>query len=216
MLICAHSCTNLTSNLLNCTLLADYSASPFFDKRDKAKSVELSDGQWTKWQFEEAILRPLFRYAKRIHIVDRYIGRTITDTPSNLHMNNLFQDTLTWITSVFADSSRDKVDRILEITCGVLDQPDKYQIRDVAEIIVQYRDFLKQLTNTAVTFNLKLERKSKQMPHNRYLFTDQMSLAFSPGFDFLCQNNTIKAVSINPSEHRGEIEYQLRLLPNAK
>jgi hypothetical protein len=41
-------------------------------------SLVLVDGQWDEQRFESRVLVPLFKHAKHVKIIDRYIGRSIT------------------------------------------------------------------------------------------------------------------------------------------
>ncbi len=69
-------CASFAEGGVAVTGISDYQLSSFVASRGKAeRGYVLTDGQWSKTEFEQRVWQPLFRYAKDAKIFDRYIGR---------------------------------------------------------------------------------------------------------------------------------------------
>ncbi len=195
--------------------LENYPISSFCTARDDWERVEL-DGEWPKQRFEAEVWRPLFRYSRRLHLVDRYIGRSILHSANDTRLNDRFEDSVAWIAGQFAQNTT-RGDPSLQISCGLReDQLSLQQQRKAVGILKQFGQRLQQAFGCTTKVAVKLERRGAQsMPHARFVITDQVCLQLDPGVDVLTLRGTIKPLIISHHRDRGKVERDVHLLSNA-
>jgi hypothetical protein len=169
-------CVELGKNI---TLIEDYSISPLAGKLNRS-SLTLKVGEWKQDRFEQEILIPIFRNAKHIKIYDRWIGRSVSQGQTNHQM------TLEWLLEVFQRSAKIRTDTTFEVCCGIdtRTRPNQPTI-DIPKAVTSLRQFETSLSSRYSYFNLiiKHEEHSNELPHDRYLFTEQAAIYIGRGFD---------------------------------
>lgn len=157
------------------TLLEDYSIS-LLQKRLNKHDYTLNKGEWDQDKFSEEILIPLFRDAKHIGIYDRWIGRSISEGRNN------HQNTLSWFLEVFQQVATIGLGTKFEVYCGIDIRRNEVLL---AEAINSLRSFESEIRNTFSYFQLfiKEERYGSELPHDRYLITNQTAIYIGRGFD---------------------------------
>ena len=164
---------------------SEYGISPFKETRRQFTSITLSNGEWEQEKFEEKILIPLFRDAKHIKIYDRMIGRaTTTFIPEH------YQNTLEWLLSVFLQESSSKPTRIFEVYSGIdIRNLSVKEVSDTQALLRQFEARMQKKYSFTFTLTLKEEDgRDQEMPHGRYLITDQIGILIERGFDLLWTN----------------------------
>lgn len=84
--------------------VAQYPLSVLSSVRTTTFSRVLLNGEWNQFQFEQEILIPLFRDAKHVKIIDRYIGRTMFKK-GVAGVSPKYEFNLNWIADCFARSA---------------------------------------------------------------------------------------------------------------
>jgi hypothetical protein len=133
---------------------------------------DLEKDQWNQDVFEEEVLRPLFRDSKYVQILDRQMGLYF-------HGNNGYEKTLEWMLKVFIRESNSKKRDIFEVHTSKPSSPSNLQ---------HLKDLEAKLQGLHPKFRFHL--KSKQdLPHDRYLRTDQIKITIGRGLDLLDTND---------------------------
>jgi hypothetical protein len=172
----------------------------------------LDKGEWTQQEFEKEILIPLLRDAKDVKIYDRYIGRSI------LHKKIAakYQFTLKWIIDVFLRERGSKLKGVFEVYGGLerLSIPKPKIPNAVAALRKLETDL--RLVHPGFKLIIKDETKSSEMPHDRFLITNQVAISIGRGFNLLFGSSPrlVKDVTIAYCSEPGKIEQAVRTLPN--
>ncbi len=204
---------------------AEYSLSNFYKKR-RIMRIILKNGEWTKKNFENNILAPILRFAKHVKIIDRQIGRTARKDKEELSEN--YFRTLHWIIQLFSDISTVN-NRTIEIYCGIIADKDKRtkepsnkaELRNKLNALETFeRNLQPELKKKGITIRVykKKELLGKEVPHARYLTTDQqIGYNIDRGFDILRDDNMIRDVDVSVCDNQkdlGKIVNAARLLPD--
>lgn len=134
-------------------------------------------------QFEREVLIPLFRDAARIEIYDRYIGRSILSKNSRQ-----YQKALKWILGIFKRESRLRQSGTVEIYTGIFTRSHKNQpLFNRTDAINEFKKLEVSMRTLLPRFRIfvKEEDHSKQMLHDRFLFTDQIGISIGRGFNLI-------------------------------
>ena len=198
--------------------VAEYSVSDFFESYLKSSDRILSNGEWKQDKFEQEILIPLFRDAKHIKIYDRWIGRSILTKNANK-----YKLTLEWILDVFMKVYRFRAGGVFEVYSGFYPQKQNGKLPpDITVAVAALHQLETEIQKTYPNFKLiiKKETKNRQMPHERYLITNQVGVSIDRGFDLLLENKRnpyprrIRDVCIAYCSEPGKIEKAVGELPN--
>ncbi len=216
---CAHAQLVLVSSV-EVIDLAEYSVSDLFESHLKSSNRILSNGEWNQDKFEQEILIPLFRDAKHIKIYDRWVGRSAMTNPHGQIADN-YKLTLEWILDLFVRESRLGVNGIFEVYTGLDTRRSKPKVPTfVASLRSFESDMRKAYSFPNFEVNIKEETQADQMPHERYLITNQVAISIDRGFDLLLEKRTspyprlIRDVCIDYCSEPGKIEKAVGRLPN--
>jgi hypothetical protein len=198
--------------------VCEYQLSAFHERRSAAERCRLRPGEWAKERFHSEILRPVFRFAKHVKVIDRHIGRQFTNQlvrsrHSTRALRNRFEDSLEWLFECFMADSRPRDGRTFEIICGL--QSTDLSDEEMAAAATELCAFAARLTNRfglEVRMTAKAEALNQELPHARYLITDQIALLFDRGFDLVRHDGTIRDVEVIRVDSPGEIEADARQL----
>ena len=134
-------------------------------------------------QFEQEILIPLFRDAARIELYDRFIGRSILK--SNADQYRL---ALEWVLGIFKREARLGESGTVEIYTGIFTRPypnqPPFNRNDAIAAFQNLETNMKALLPKFRIF-VKEEEQSRQMIHDRFLFTDQVGISIGRGFNLI-------------------------------
>jgi hypothetical protein len=196
----------------------EYSLDDDFRSYLDERGCVLGNAEWKQDKFEQEILIPLFRDAKNIKIYDRWSGRSIL-TPNA----DKYKLTLEWILDVFLGVSRLGSGGIFEVYSGFCTQkkPGK-RSPDVSNAVVALRQLEADMQQAHPKFRLiiKNETRNKQLPHHRYLITNQVAVSIDRGFDLLLGKATslyprrLRDVHIAYCSEPGKVEQAVRGLPD--
>ncbi|MEH2412436.1 hypothetical protein [Nostoc sp.] len=175
---------------------AEYSISRFFQHRRQISPLTLNNKEWNQEQFEDKILIPLFRDAKHIKIYDRMIGRATKD-----FIPEHYKNTLEWVFDIFLQESSSRTERIFEVYSGLDTRYLSHQeIIDIKNLLCQFEADMQRRYSFPFTLKLKEESgRGQEMPHARYLITDQIGVLIERGFDLLWTNQQMRDNGLNPS-----------------
>jgi len=186
------------------TLVEEYSISPLFKKLNK-NNFFIGNNMWRQDKFEEEILIPLFRDAKRIGIYDRWIGRSISGGRTN------HQDTIIWFLNVFQKVATITTGTTFEVHCGI--DVRGMSAKDLSNAISSLRIFESEIKELYTYFKLfiKEENRNDVLPHDRYLITNQTAIYIGRGFDLFVNINepyprTIRDVQVGYCSNQSEVE----------
>ncbi len=192
--------------------VAEYSISDFFDSYLKPRDHLLNRGEWTQHEFEQEILIPLLRDAKDVKIYDRYIGRSILQKKNAA----TYKFTLKWIIDVFVRERSSKFKGVFEVyggvnTCSIPKPKRPNAVAALRKLESDLRQF-----HPAFKLIIKDETQGGEMPHDRFLVTNQVAVSVGRGFNLLFGSNPrlVKDVTIAYCSEPGKIEQAVRTLPN--
>jgi hypothetical protein len=202
--------------------VAEYSISNFFESHLKPSDRLLKKAEWKQDKFEQEILIPLFRDAKHIKIYDRWVGRSVLTHPDIGQLTDNYKLSLEWILEVFLRESRLGVGGIFEVYTGL----DTRQLKkaDVSTFVASLRqfEFHRKTAQSFPNFKviIKEETKDSQMPHDRYLITNQVAVSIDRGLDLLLDKRKspyprlIRDVRIDYCSESEKLEQYVRTLPD--
>jgi hypothetical protein len=173
----------------------------------------LSSSEWRQDDFEKKILIPLFRDAKHIKVFDRWIGRSVPQGQSH------HQATLWWLVEVFQKFATIRTDTIFEVYCGI--DCRKLTQAKISGAVKTLRQFEAEMIKLFPYFKLfiKNEVSGNQLPHDRYLITNQTAIYIGRGFDLFVDTKEsyprrIKDVQIGYCSNPEKVEPFYRKLPD--
>jgi hypothetical protein len=161
----------------------------------------LSDGQFNKSKMEKDIVIPLFETAKNVKIIDRYVGRSMINRNGNIEPSVVerYQRTLMWLLEIF-DKVSSRPNRRFEIYTGVNPQGlSADEVRCLYDKMINFVEFAKsKFTNYDLSLIVKRETLNyEEMPHARYLITNQISVLVERGFDLLWSDQQMDNAGLN-------------------
>ena len=192
--------------------VAEYSLSKFFDTYLNQKDHFFGKGELKQQEFEDKILIPLLRDAKHVKIYDRYIGRSILDEKSA----KKYKFTIKWILEVLLRERGSKFNGVFEVYGGV----NSTQIRKpktIPDAVAKLRELENEFQQLYPKFQLiiKHETKGDEIPHDRFLITNQVAVSVGRGFNLLFGNpSQLKDVKIDYCSEPGKIEQDVKKLPD--
>jgi len=171
----------------------------------------LNKGEWTQKEFEQEIMIPLLRDAKDVKIYDRYIGRSILTKNAAK-----YQSTLEWIIKVFLRERDSKLKGVFEVYGGVETHSiPKPKIPDAVAALRKLETNLR-LIHPNFKLIIKDETQGSQMPHDRFLVTNQVAVSIGRGFNLLFGGSSrlVRDVTVAYCSEPGKVEQYVRTLPD--
>lgn len=232
-LLVSDDCKNSVKKALQKTEVftaESYALSDFNERLKKCMEQRISSGELTQSQAEQRIFGPLLRYAKHLKIIDRYIGRSVPARESgSARLGEDYKRSLEWICSIFRDKSeRWSSGSRVEIFSGI--DVQKISPNDLQASIQALREWEQEMIKKGYG-GLKLylfeENHKNEMPHARYLLTDQIGILVDRGFDLLLSANQMRTKGSSKASNErqlkdcafavireaGQIEAEVRKLP---
>lgn len=211
--LCVGGCKDCNI-LTHAVALDQYQVSKFSAmKVSRDQGIRLYNGEWDKATFAEKIWEPVFKYAKHVKLIDRYIGRSMR--PGATRLAHDYERSLRWIFEHFVALSRSKPVSSFEVYCGI--SSDDYSTHQQEEIAKQLRMWARQCSEDfGYEIKICVKREyphTNEMEHDRFLLTDQVALAVGRGFALLRQDGFVRDVGIHYEGQRGKIE-AMKALPD--
>lgn len=191
----------------------EYSIDDSFCSHLNERGRILGNGEWEQNQFEKQILIPLFRDAKHVKIYDRWIGRSILTKNADK-----YKLTLAWIIDVFQQYSRFGKAGIFEVYSGFYTRNSP---SEESSAVAAFRKLEADMQRAHPNFKLIIKKETKsQLPHDRYLITNQVAVSIDRGLDLLLDSRKspyprrLRDIHVVYCLEAGKIEKAVRLLPD--
>ncbi len=201
---CLESVISPRSRLIS---IEDYLLSKHFMNRKD--NYVFSDGQIDKGKMEKRILIPLFETAKSIKIIDRYIGRSMINKQGKIEPSIVehYKRNLMWLLELF-NQYHSRLERKFEIYTGV--EPSDLTRDEIKYLYDKLMEFANVVERefTSFQFALKVKRETRryqEMPHARYLITNQAAVLIERGFDLLWNDDQMYYAKLNPKTDEPKI-----------
>lgn len=214
--------------------LEDYTLSRKFN--DRQENRIFLDGEASKEELEKEVIHPLFETSKVVKIIDRYIGRSMIKKNNKGEIKiertivERYKKSIIWLLEIF-DYYYSQSDRIFEIYTGIdssvlTNEEAKYLYNNLMNFSDEVRRKFQSFN-----FNLKVKKETlqdKEMPHARYLITNQISVLVDCGFDLFWSDDRMYKAKLNPRidepkirdvaialiSEPGKVEESIRTLPD--
>lgn len=211
--------------------VSDYPDSSFLKEQRRNQDIVIADREWNKKVFEENILVPTFRDSKHVKIIDRYIGRSVVSgKKGSIKVKNKldtpYQETIRWLIDVFYKRTCRKKDRSFEIYTGII-MSQRLSESDCSKISVALKDIEESFSKDypfPIRIIVKKERSAQdnnkigpEMPHDRYLITDQIGINVGRGFNlFRSGDPDVRDVHIKivQEKAKNKVSAEVRKLPD--
>lgn len=191
--------------------ITEHTMSRFYEHRKSYSSITKANSEWTQKDFEDKVLIPIFDRAKHVKIFDRNIGH-ITNTKRTFPGN--YRLTLEWMINIFTQFPSEK-ERTFEITSGI-DTRSPDSAKNTEDIVCALRQFESEVNDKSgftIKINIKKETHDNQLPHARYLITDQIGLLIDRGFDLLWGDKKMRHKSLDPQQDDRPIrDFDIKLI----
>lgn len=182
--------------------LNDYPLSRFAQQRRDGRSYRIGFGSLTQPLAERDLFDPILRYATHVTIVDRYIGRSIPDGDGTGVFGRDYQRSLAWFCEMYrkAVTLRGTQSKAtLEIWSGV--DMNRVSPTEATQALRQLRQWQQQIAVGVPNLSVSVKKETHlgEMPHARYLITDQAAFVIERGFDLLFSDSQMRSRGLNPS-----------------
>lgn len=196
---------HIKPSITELTSPTEYHFSKFHSNTQQIQQYSKAEGEVDIIWAENMIFSPIFRNAKHIKIIDRYIGRSICSLDPSVtpKLDQQYIDTLEWLCDIHQKSliKNGKQDiGTFEIWCGVQkNHLSQKSIQDCAKLL---SDWEKHMNNKGVKLkvHLKLEDHNNTMEHARYLITEQMGISIECGFALLLPDQKMSRFGKTPKK----------------
>lgn len=180
-------------------ILEEYVVSTYNEERSKKERIELNEGEWSKFDFEDRVWKPLFRHTrKRVRLFDRFIGRTMKKEGSTFRLEARFESALDWMLEQFASFHCGKPKPSFEIhtAVGMYETDSAKNPVTAAQYLRDWAASRSAKYGCKIVMHVKKERIGSEMKKSRFVITDQIALFVSHGTDLLRKDGRIRGVEI--------------------
>ncbi len=198
VLICRRACRAGMSAATETLLVSpdEYHASDFSDLRREAERRELGEGELTPERFAAEVCAPVFRYAKWVRIIDRWVAKHLLARDNDAcEIRPRWRESLTWLARVLAAHAAAMQKPQLVIFSDLFGE-DQFREARARKDLDAFEEAV--CTETGCSLQIVTPALQAPFPHDRYLITDQIALEFSRGFDLL-NRRRVRAVTISIS-----------------
>lgn len=164
------------------TLARNYCLHAFSQRRKDAKEYVVPSKMWTKEEFAMRVWRPIFRHANYVHIIDRYVGRSAQQRGGRPKPS--YVQTIEWMLEEALKVSTSGIDHVTLF--GGCETNSRF-CQETSNNWKQEAERIKSALDLPFQFSIEIveERQDAEMPHNRYIFTDQIGISIDRGLDLL-------------------------------
>jgi hypothetical protein len=197
---CLECCVNV--NMSNAILVEEFHYSQLAENIMAGRNILLNHAEWTLSQLEQRVITPLFSHAKHVKVIDRYFGRSLlygsdySRPRIRTALKPGYQRGLEWLLSCFHRYS-DRAVRSFEVYSGIDRTLSATQRADLRTLMANTVSSLQSRFAPSLAIFLKDETLS-QMPHARYLITDQYSVSLDRGIDILLSRDEMRRAGYVP------------------
>ena len=168
----------------------------------------LGEGEWNKDKFTDMILKPMFAYARKVHLFDKQLGRSVTDEVRReresgrnrqVQVRPRFGDSLQWILKIYDSYSHNPQSFEIVTEVGPLNSHGilESDICESGQILRRFTNRTLRGKHIDASVVVKVaESDTLQMHHDRYLMTDQVAVLFGRGFDLIRGDGTIRSTTL--------------------
>lgn len=152
-------------------VLSEYPSSSLFDDIGRYDFTIGTEHDYT-------IIEGALRYARHIKIFDRNIGR---------YWGEDYRQSLEYFFDLYRDVGEYSKEGRIEIVTGMVENKDEDRRKNQEKyesLFVDFREKVEQEYPFEIRFTIKRESSSKNLPHPRYLRTDQFLIQLDAGFKF--------------------------------
>lgn len=205
---CGAECTTASERCLN---VSTYGISQFESRRREFHDgLVLGAGGMSKKAFEDAVLRPVFRRARSVTIIDRYVGQ-VEDEHKPFRLADRYASGLSWVFQSFAKYSNPAEKREFTVATQIpvaMERASKEKARSL-------RSWAKNVSEEygiVLQMDIRQAERGRGMGHDRFLVTDQVALHVSRGFDLLRPDGRLRDTTIRPQKDISEALKEVRRL----
>ena len=181
-------CITSSPDQVELTTLFEYLDSNFetLRKRWEEDGLLFGSGSYSEGDFLDMFLHKAVKYAKRIEIYDRLMGRHYGD-----NYKYTITQFLTWLREAHDDPSTCRVTLHCEKPKG---RTEQYMIDTLSPLCASFDQAKMQFYHPMD----EPDQVERSMPHHRYIITDQLCIGIDRGMDFLDRHsNTNRDVSMD-------------------
>ena len=152
-------------------VLREYPSSSFFDEIGQYDFTIGTENNYT-------LLKGALKYAKDIRLFDRNIGR---------YWGEDYRQSLEYLFDLYRDIGEYSKEGQIEIVTGLVENKDADRKSNQEKYLSLAVDFKKQVEQEypfQFKFTIKKESSYKNLPHPRYLLTEQFIIQLDAGFKF--------------------------------
>jgi hypothetical protein len=194
------TCLALRGCHAECVSITDYPGSAFAEDLRQATVFTIRHGEWSLSDFERKVLQPLFHSAKHVKLVDRYIGRSLLGEFGRYKgLRQDYRESVEHVLKVFAKYRARGGEPLFEVYCGI--EASNYAPAAIDEVRKGLKAWAETMSATFAVKTqviLKHERAGAQMPHARWLLTNQAALLVERGFDLLQSDTEMRTAGFDP------------------
>jgi hypothetical protein len=161
----AESCPGIT------VALCEYAASSLFDEIERHDFTIGTGNDYT-------VLKGVLKYARYIRLLDRNIGR---------YWGNDYRRSLEYLFDLYRDIGEFSKEGQFEIITGLVENKDEDKKKNqekYSNLCIDFRGQVEKEYPFRITISVKKETSYKNLPHPRYLLTDQFLIQLDAGFKF--------------------------------
>jgi hypothetical protein len=189
----------------------------------------LFDGEWQKSEFTDRIWRRIFPHATNLILIDRQIGisliRELDRAGSRTRIGTVisnYAQGIQWIAEEFSRLARKPgelpVRLFTEAVAPYMKQLTPALLKDAEWALDNFSQRVASLSRVRLESQLLISKPSFRFPHQRYLFTNQISLSIDRGADLLRHDGRVRDVAVypTPSEDKRKVMNTVRSLQNVQ
>ena len=152
--------------------LCEYAASPLFDEIERHDFTIGTEHDYT-------VLKGVLGYARYVRLFERNIGR---------YWGKDYMRSLEYLFDLYRDVGEFSTEGQIEIVTGLVETKDKEKEKEnqkkYSDLLIDFREQVEKEYPFQITFTVKKESSYKNLPHTRYLQTEQFLIQLDAGFKF--------------------------------
>lgn len=208
---CGAGCTSVSEKCLN---VRTYAISPFEShRRELHDGLVLGTGSMLKKEFEDTVLRPVFRRARVVTVIDRYIGQ-VEDPGRPFQLADRYASGLAWIIESFAIYSQSTEEREFTVATQIPFERRRAS-RAKADALRSWARGMSKKHGVPIRMDIRQAEEGRGMAHDRFLVTDQVALYVSRGFDLFRPDGKLRDTTIRPQYDISEALKEIKRLSSA-
>jgi hypothetical protein len=166
----------------------------------RSDSMRFSRSRTTEDELDSRVLKPLLQYAQSATVFDRQIGRSLQEdlaSYSRAEVRDGFDLSIRFLLEVYTRSSRLR-DRSVRIITGLWTDKER-PFRDAYLRLEQWCERLgTDYPVIPVKLDVRAESRARQLEHDRYLLTNQVTANVTRGFDLLFTDRQMQNAGLDP------------------